>query len=87
MPGPSQISCPFFPAGFLAGFFWPPWLAYSFSYIPSLVKIVVIFNCSSINQIDGVVRRACVACYSSRKHERKLALNNAKKIHDCADYF
>jgi len=31
--------------------------------------------------------RARVACYSSRKHEWKLNLNNAKKIHNCADYF
>ena len=31
--------------------------------------------------------RARHSCYSSRKPEGKLALNNAKKIHNCADYF
>ena len=33
------------------------------------------------------IHRARVVCYSLRKHECKLALNNAKKIHNCVDYF
>ena len=39
-------------------------------------------KCSSL-----AFNRPRVACYSSRKHERNLALNNAKKIHNCTDYF
>ena len=41
MPGPSQISCPFFPTGFFgAGFFWPPWYAYgSYVHILTIIKV------------------------------------------------
>ena len=56
MPGPSQISCPVFPCGVFGKFFLA-FLARLLVFIySSLVQIVVIFNCSSINHIDGVVR-------------------------------
>ena len=52
MPGPSQISCPFFPTGFFgAGFFWPPWHAYIIiTFVVTMFIIKVGYGVSNILQ-------------------------------------